>query len=147
MMGDGERILVVVHPGSACGSADFNLGTDAGAAREALAAEIMAWSDDMLVIDGDLSDELEHYAVLAIALDNAGDDKRRRMVRTVACDLHEGWPAMVGTTVDAEWPNGPHDILITGAWLHGDGGGCVNAVLQAVGHHKVDVARSVMRLP
>jgi hypothetical protein len=147
LMPDEERILVVVHPGSACGSADFNLGTEAGPAREALAVEIMTWPHAMLVVDGDLNDEIEHYAMLAIALENAGDVKERKMIRVQACDPTEGWPEIVGKALDDEWPGGPHDVLVTGAWVEPDDGGCVNAVVQAVGRHRVAVAPTALRLP
>ncbi len=39
-----ERVLVVVHPGSACGSANFNIGQfEARSAREELADELTRW--------------------------------------------------------------------------------------------------------
>lgn len=62
-------MLVVVHPGSACGSADFNLGLIEGSrVRERLARTILGWTDEIVVVDNDLSDELETYAMLGLAI-------------------------------------------------------------------------------
>ena len=146
MMTEAREVMVVVHPGSACGSADFNLGDEAGRAREVLARDIMAWAGDMLVVDGVLSDEIGHYALLAIALENAGDQKEARFVRCRACDDDGEWPHIVRRTFDREWPGGPHRVTVTGAWLHDDGGGCVGAVAEALRAHRVNVADSALRL-
>ena len=62
-------ILVLVHPGSACGSADMNLGKfEARAARAELAYELDYWHGTLLVIDGELSDELPWYPQLDRAI-------------------------------------------------------------------------------
>lgn len=140
--------MVLVHPGSACGSADFNLGDGAAELRNALAREVMEWEHDLLVIDGELSDELEHYPVMGIALDNASDRRDRRIVRLVACDLTlDDWPSAVAHRFSSDWPGGPHDVTITGAWLHEDGGGCVNAVAQVISRHRISISDKVLVLP
>jgi hypothetical protein len=64
-----QKLLVIVHPGSACGSADFNLGKfEARAARDTLRGAIEDWEGGVIVIDGELSDELEHVPSLARAM-------------------------------------------------------------------------------
>lgn len=64
-----HRVLVLVHPGSACGSANFNIGKfEARAARDALCSELDNWRGDVLVIDGELSDELEFYPSFDLAI-------------------------------------------------------------------------------
>src|SRR5690606_22893648 len=58
--------------GSACGSADFNLGRyDARAGRDGLLLDLAAAEGDLFVIDGALSDELESYPMFARAIDDA----------------------------------------------------------------------------
>lgn len=148
-MTQAEKIMVVVHPGSACGSADMNIGEGAGWLREALARDIMSWPHDMMIVDGELSDEIPHYAVLALAFENAADNRNRRMLRHRACDADgAGWTDSVRDAFASQWPGGPHRILVTGAWLHPDGGGCVGAVVDKLHEHehKVEIAASTLRL-
>lgn len=143
-----NRIMVLVHPGSACGSADFNLGDASAAARNALAREIMAWEHDLFVIDGELSDELIHYPAMGIALESAADRDDRRIVRQIACDLTvEDWPNVVAQRFATDWPGGPHHVHVTGAWVHGDGSGCVNTVAEIMSSHKVTISGTALRLP
>lgn len=55
----GRAVLILVHPGSACGSADFNLGrSEAEAARERLCEDLDEWHGSLIVIDSSLSDEI-----------------------------------------------------------------------------------------
>lgn len=148
MVGERRRIMILVHPGSACGSADFNLGDDAAPLRDELAREIMGWKDDLLVIDGELSDELASYALLGIALESAEDVHGRTMERKTACDFtSDDWTGEITRHFETRWPDGPHDILITGAWVEDEGGGCVNAVAQSLRHHNVMVSDRALRLP
>ena len=91
-----QKILVVVHPGSLCGSADFNVGVDAAAkARQALIHEIQrATGAGVIVIDGDLSDELnqEKYADLDGASTRGLEDARgRRVGRTALPRIRPSW--------------------------------------------------------
>lgn len=145
-MNGSRDILIVVHPGSACGSADFNLELDAGPSREALAAEIHRWPHDLMIVDGELSSELDHYAILGLAIQNATERDGRRVVRQHACDFSTpDWPDVVRQRYHAEWPNGPHRVTITGAWYGDDGHGCVNAVATALGDQDVTVSASALR--
>lgn len=145
-MNTSRDILVLVHPGSACGSADFNLQLEAGPYREALAAEIHEWQHDILIVDGQLSDELEHYAVLGLAIQNAVERDGRRVVRERACDFTaDDWPTLVRTRFDAEWPGGPHRVVLTGAWYGDDGHGCINAVAEALDAQTIAISPRALR--
>lgn len=140
--------MVLVHPGSACGSADFNLGHEGPTARHALAREVMAWRDDLLVVDGELSDELLVYPVMGIALESAADHKERIMFREVACDMTvDNWPEVVARRFEEMWPGGPHEVHVTGAWKHDDGSGCVNAVADVLDSHYVTISEIALKLP
>lgn len=129
-------VLILVHPGSACGSANFNLGSQlAQSYREALAADLDGWTGDMLVIDGELSAELTDPAFVSLgkAISNAlarCRDAGFRVRRSWGCDNvppHQAeriraWIA--DGTIDAR----TMDISLTGAWYNNDGGGCVGGV-------------------
>lgn len=66
------QILVLVHPGNVCGSADFNIGKcEANLAREQLINELRTWRGGVMVIDNELSDELTHYPAFAQAIEDA----------------------------------------------------------------------------
>lgn len=131
---NGKKLLVVVHPGSACGSADFNMGhVDAAIARDALSKDIEKWHDDMIIVDGSLSDELDLYARLGLAIVNAGDRISHlggRFKRIVACDMTaEQWPNLAVGEILKTWDLGSDDeIVITGAWVEPNDEGCVMAV-------------------
>lgn len=67
-----SRILVLAHPGSACGSADFNIGKkDAAVARQQLVAALDGWDAGILVVDNLLSDELIAQFELNAAIERA----------------------------------------------------------------------------
>lgn len=123
-----KKALVVVHPGSTCGSADFNMGgIPAAQARERLANTLHRWTDQVLVIDGELSDELEHYAMPALAINNHAD--HGRLERTVACGFtSDDWVEQACTFI-AERVAPDTQLLLTGAWHQkGDRQGCIDAV-------------------
>jgi hypothetical protein len=64
------KIMVVVHPGSACGSADFNIGFMlAQKYRRALCGRLERWLGGLVILDGELSDELSSYPALKDALE------------------------------------------------------------------------------
>ncbi len=129
-----DRALIVVHPDSALGSADFNLGVEqARGARGALAAELAAWSGPVLVIGGSLAKEFAAYPLLLATLDKLlirchghgfvadrrrGADGTRRDQRAVAATWIKQNPTL-----------SQHGFTVTGAWYHRDGGGCVGSVI------------------
>ena len=123
-----EKTLVVVHPGSACGSADFNLGgVEAAQARERLSNTVFKWTGPVLVIDGELSDELAIYALPALALINKEDAGSTE--RTMACALtSDDWVEKACLFI-SERVNPETEILLTGAWHQKeDRKGCIDAV-------------------
>ena len=63
------RLLVLVHPGSTCGSADFHHGRQmATEERHHLADFIRRWEGHLVVLDNDLSDEISSYPLLQSAI-------------------------------------------------------------------------------
>jgi hypothetical protein len=150
-------ILVVVHPGSACGSATFNLGGDlARSMRDRLVAALDTWSGPVLVLDGELSDELAHYPNLDEAL--AGALKRAAHAGHLALRVEADDPSHVdiGDHHLASWcaeiGHRPQDvgIVLTGAWYHDDStAGCVNALALRLStrHYKsITIDDSVLRI-
>lgn len=133
-------VLILVHPGSLCGSADMNLGRyDARAVRDGIITELDGWTGPIVVIDGALSDELEQYSTLGIAIDAAvlraqssgltgmrimgDDDSDFNQVSAIRKIVADG---VLGAT--------EHSPKITGAWYHPDEDdfGCVNSVYDAL---------------
>lgn len=120
-----EAVLVVVHPGSLCGSADMHLGSWAPATRELIAAEITSWPGRVAVITGDLDDELKcaKYTGLRVSLTRADycthgspySDTLARAARRIA----KRFRLKCGD-----------EVTVTGAWNDEDGTGCVTAVGQ-----------------
>lgn len=132
-----QKILILVHPGSACGSATFSLGEDeAEKARRTLEADIARWTGHVMVVHGELSDELSDYPALAEAIRAC----RLRcashgfLVREImACALSdEDWDGIVQEALlklKQEIP-GALEASITGAWKSLDDSGCVNTVCE-----------------
>lgn len=130
---DKRAVFVLVHPGSACGSANFNLGYNAASiARGDLANALDAWRGPVVVIDGALSDELPHYSefyrAIAGALDRAGADGRRVM----ACDDDGETHLGAARAIEALRLDPTRDtIVVTGCWFDPWGEfGCVNSVVE-----------------
>jgi hypothetical protein len=128
------ELLVIVHPGSACGSADFNLGSNfAGrAARELLAADIEVWNGAILVIDGSLSDELPRHPRLNTAILRALDNARaHRSIAERRYGDSEIPPHQDETAAkfvaDMKLMPAKWRIELTGAWADDDTG-CVSDV-------------------
>ena len=123
--------LVVVHPGSACGSADFNLGEAAAdAARARLSRAIEEWDGPLAVVDGELSDELLAYTDLDRTIRDALTRAGRRGARVKACDAAGETHLAAGRVVDALQLDPARDaMVVTGCWFDPkDGWGCVNEV-------------------
>lgn len=136
-MSTDTEILVVVHPGSACGSASFNIGNqDARAARDSLANELNAWLGPLVVIDGHLSIELPGYPALSSALENALT--RARQAGHMSLRLTGDDPEQndrireVIESMGAEQKRAAF-FNITGGWFDkGNGGGCVGGVYDVI---------------
>lgn len=131
-------ILVIVHPGSACGSADFHLGrSQAGAERDGLVIEINGWQGGVIVVDGELSDELPRYGELNAAILGClarAASKQLTSMRVFACDnLTADWPAKVKRTIARLKLPKETRFVVTGAWYcRDDTSGCVNTAYDIV---------------
>ena len=135
-------VLIIVHPGSACGSADMNLGSpNAENQRLDMQEFVEAWEGAIVVIDGELSSELEDGRrswmewgkAIQTSMDKAeangflatrvlGDDMGDYTQMDAARDLVKthGWTPQNAT------------IALTGAWIDDEGGGCVMSVKEAL---------------
>ena len=129
-----SKILVLVHPGSACGSAAFNIGRQAAnEARDGLCHELRTWTGGVIVLDGELSDELPSYPELQSQIDAAvqrATTAGQVSIRRMADD-----PDQVDEIRRIVNELGAHTAtyVVTGAWYHSiDGGGCVGSVLDAL---------------
>ena len=131
-------VLVIVHPGSLCGSLEMHCPRYSGVTRILMTDEICNWMGNVAVIDHDLSDELATYMGLAAAVERAE-------VRV------QGLPTERGLTNAARkiaralkiHPNTP--IRLTGAWRDFDGTGCVTAVdvaFRREGFRNVTISRN-----
>jgi hypothetical protein len=147
-----QRLLVIVHPGSACGSADFNLGHTAGTNRRMLAQDIAQWHGGVLVIDGELSDELPRYPALQSAITKALNQAKSNgfIAQRVYGDA-EGSPnqMQVARRFIKTMKLQPRDwqIALTGAWADA-ADGCVASV-RDVFHRagfRADIRDSAMHL-
>lgn len=132
-----NNVLVVVHPGSACGSADFNLGKyEARAAREGLAIEINGWKGGIIVIDGGLSEDLPYYSQLDSAIKGAlarAEQKGLPAVRVMGDDDSDYNQVVAIRDVVRNLGLTPSSTQfdITGAWYDPSGrSGCVNSVAE-----------------
>lgn len=137
-------LLIIVHPGSCCGSVDHNLGKYAGRAyREGVVNDIEGWNGAILIVDSEASEECENswYGNIGRAMTNAihraetqgfpaarvfGDD-----------DLTPNWVGKVTQAVRDMGFNAADRIVITGAWVgteegFGEDSGCVTAVFNAL---------------
>lgn len=137
---DRRRILVLVHPGSLVGSANYNVGRDqARATREDIARELDAWSGDVLVINGALCDELASAPLLQQSIQRClernalaghhcaqvlGEDPDQ--VERIRQYMVQRGAALLGA-----------QFHLTGAWYGPNQYGCVGSVeaeLRAAGH-------------
>lgn len=97
--------------------------------------EIRAHEGPVVVVDGDLSDELKYYPDLDKAICETLERQEKlgfSCSRIIADDNTEGsWPEDVALHVKSQFK--PQKINITGAWYYpDDSGGCVNAVCAAL---------------
>lgn len=137
---DGRRILVLVHPGSLVGSANYNVGRDqARATRADIARELDAWCGDVLVINGVLCDELASAPLLQQSIQRclernvqAGHDCRQVLgedpdqIERIRQYMVQRGAALQGA-----------QFHLTGAWYGPNQYGCVGSVeaeLRAAGH-------------
>lgn len=132
------KILIMVHPGSACGSAEFNIGRDdARAGRIALAEEMADWHGPVIVIDSDLSDELGGYPVYAGAIEACLD---RNAPYAVRVGPHEDPCRALTDPVVIDLMSRADAVIVTGLWRED----CVAAVVRNLAHlqPRIDVETS-----
>lgn len=123
-------LMVLVHPGSCCGSANFNLGKYfARAERDHLAHDLNRWNGAIIVADGELSDELPDYPELNSALLGAlqrAAEAGHAAKRISACAMnHPDWPKRILKAVKEAGYVAGETIALTGAWVGQHG--CVDA--------------------
>jgi hypothetical protein len=129
-------VLVVVHPGSACGSADFNYGSReiAESCRQRLIEEWDNWAGGAIVLDGALTDELPNYVELSRALQDLLT--RAEASNSIALRLEAPDPEQEGILEAALQEIQPSKHLtafvVTGAWLYPGHLGCVGGVYRAL---------------
>lgn len=148
-----EEALIIVHPGSMCGSADMNIGKDlARASREDVIRDIKNWTGDIVVIDSFLSDELKGTS-LGIALEEAICSARaagKMGHRVFGCDnLEPSIEDGVKQVVAGLQLENLDRVSLTGAWYDPDDeSGCVNEVRRLLNFHGVvcDVLDSAVSL-
>jgi len=90
-LSDAPEALVLVHPGSMCGSARMFLGkSEADGARNAVLGEVAAHTGPIVVIDGFLSDELtsSEQAIIEEAL-SSNAEAGHLALRLWGCDAGE----------------------------------------------------------
>lgn len=137
IQGRPKRILVVVHPDSACGSADFNLGNDEAATdRAKLIADLNGWRGGVIILYGGLRDELSlrAYKPLQTALVSVLD--RAKASQQIAISRIAIDPAQrkVMQQIIPKLALDPKTrFFLTGAWFHiDDSSGCVGDVLDVL---------------
>jgi hypothetical protein len=151
-MTDQTPILIVVHPGSACGSADCNLGQSfAIDCRALLVDKLNGWFGGIVILDGALSDELPKFPALRDALEAAltrSVQAGHLALREEADDPDQVDVArriFADQTFDRTTP-----IVLTGAWYDADDReGCVNSVcevLRELHYDNLDVDDTALQL-
>ena len=132
----GTNILVVVHPGSACGSADFNYASAAvgEARRAALEKEWRSWKGGIVVLDGILSDELPKYSALNHALEEALLRAKNDDLLSLRLHDGDGEPAreLQALLAGLYLPPEATRFIVTGAWLYPPCQGCVGSVYRTL---------------
>lgn len=134
-----NKLLIVVHLGSLCGSANFNLGeVDAEKHRTAITQEIATWPGAIAVISGehDIELDLPPFSPLAAALS-------QKSFSTYGASLEGALRRAAIRVVDHyDYPL-TDPILVTGAWNDHDGTGCVNTVVNALKIRGFTVSTSI----
>lgn len=129
---EANQVLILVHPGSACGSADFNLGdTLARAERSRLVGEMSDWPGGVVVIDGDTSSELDCMPMFSGAIDSllSRAKKSGRLARRVVGLDPEQDDRVRELISELGEPALKLQFTVSGAWYHSsDGSGCVGGV-------------------
>lgn len=146
-----RKILILVHPGSLCGSARSMIGKyEADAARDLILHEVQTHSGGLIVIDGSLSDELSRAENDLIDLALMRNEAEGYVaMRLWGCDSGEppyaDWQSFGMARQDAVFDSqqdaistvahkfAGRNVIVTGAWASVDGStGCVCSVVDAL---------------
>ena len=145
-------ILIVVHPGSACGSADFNIGPSlARDCRRLLVDKLNGWTGGIVILDGALSDELPKFPTLRTALEAAlaRADGAGFLARREAADDPDQVKVARRIFAKPAFDRSTR-IVLTGAWYDAaDQHGCINSVctvLRTLRYAHLDVDDSAFDL-
>ena len=143
------RTVIIVHPGSVYVSYACEAPAEMFANVEADMLEQMSFCDNLIVIDGSLSEDAPSSFNRSVAAAIADVTARGGIaMRVWGCDSGEppypGWPGdethVYGGQVEAATRlagmlDQSEDIVITGAWARRDGtSGCVTSVHDAISH-------------
>lgn len=130
------NILVVVHPGSACGSTDFNYGSreTAEVCRQRLIREWNGWHGGVIVIDNALGDELPDYPEFKAALDELIVRARTHDLPAIRVPGEDPAQERVIAAVirKRRFPKDHTRFLVTGAWHYANDEGCVGSVYRTI---------------
>lgn len=134
------KILVLVHPGSACGSTDMSLGLSTGAAeRQGLIQDLNSQSPQALVIlEGLFNNELSWPKYLDLgqaitSLTTRTKDAGGQVFRRTAPDPTQ-MLVIRRLVSEQKWHPSHITFDLTGAWTNSEdpGSGCVNSVALAL---------------
>lgn len=133
-----KKILLIVHPDSACGSADFNLGREnAEYQRLEMQCLIQDWEGHIMVMEGGAADELSGFRrawkQLGEAINQALEvaNAQGYIARRITAEDGSDYPQQVAIhdlVKEFGLSPGNAEFTLTGAWIDNDGGGCVNSV-------------------
>lgn len=145
-------LLIMVHPGSACGSLNSAFGRSGGGAyRDGLVIDLNNSKGGVLVVDGELSDELPHYSEFDAAIKNAlqrAEAGKFPFGRIMADDQSHQWVGKVIKTVRSMGYVATDKISVSGIWVgtregYGVNSGCVTAVykgLRRAGYVRAEIS-------
>jgi hypothetical protein len=114
-------ILVITHPGSACGSADFNLGGNGSLSRnyrDGMIEQFNSWQGGVIVLGGECDDELRRPKYRSFG--NAIDALLSRIKEAGRVSIRKQAPdpdnAKVISKILSEPANRGSEYICTGAW-------------------------------
>ncbi len=115
-----KNILLIISPGSACGSTYHKLGyTKSGQAHEKIAKTIRNWKDDIIIIDCHVSEELSHYPLLELAIQKQQERSEHKEILFDRYECHkvkEGqWVKDIAKHIIGKRIYN-QNIYVTGAW-------------------------------
>ena len=115
-------ILILVHPGAACGLANVQNKTKADAERDGMCRELAEWKGGILVIDNENSEDISAYPKLNTAIRNAVDGATRRgspAARIFAsAKISKDWTGLISKAIRAWGPKPDTYFEVTGAWYY-----------------------------